>query len=212
MRGKISMYFRLIVIVCIIGLLVFSCTHQKQVAPSTDGNVVVNRKPLLISFSDVSNEGVNYHALASLRNSGGTFAMFNPGEKVFPSFQGGELTNVIFLTANGAPLKLIAKMPDGQFAKVIVPNGQGFSAAKLITSETEKPLMINVNSILRVLDKNDVDYLEETMMVSPIIQDEQGGPYISLNKDDIKTINEKLKTKHDGLQIRSSKSGLEVYR
>jgi hypothetical protein len=110
-------------------------------------------------------------------------------------------------------ISLIAKAPDGQTAQILIPSGNGFKFSNILSLKTHEPLKINANKLLNTLcSTTDTEYVDLTLMISPIITDDSGSAYWSLNESDIQLLNELLTNKGSNIKISPSAKGLDVQK
>jgi len=189
------MLHRIYALAFIIGIVCISCVHNNQKSSMTQ-DVSINQKGILfIKLVDVSNGGKSYQTIHNTEQVGSKYIFKNP------KFYSQDSKDIIF----------IAILPDEQKAKIQIPSGKGFKSAKIIKHDIEEPLRVNVNVILnKIMGTNDVTYLDTDIMILPVIT--ESGTYLSMNENDIKMVNERLKMNNLNMQIFSSENGLELQK
>jgi hypothetical protein len=115
--------------------------------------------------------------------------------------------NPIVNSKDGSNVVLTGPAPDGQKAKLIIPNGHGFASAKLMAFDTNEPLTVNVNKWLNKLFKtNAKEYVDPKLYISPILTNDGN---FDMEADDIKMVNNQLRANGFNLKIFSSGRGLD---
>jgi len=121
-----------------------------------------------------------------------------------------KLVNPTFTSPDGNDVVMNGPAPDGQKAKIIIPSGHGFVSAKLLVSDNDEPLTVNVNKWLNNLTKtNGVEYVDSSLRVAPVLT--SLGEF-DMTHDDIIMVNELLETRGFDLKISSSENGLTYSR
>ena len=118
------------------------------------------------------------------------------------------IKNPTFTSLDGKDVVFTGPAPDGQTAKIIVPSGQGFSSATLLSADTDEDLKININKwINKLLETDGTRYVDPALLVSPVF-DAMGN--FTMTESDLKMVNNRLETNGMKIIVSSSDKGLEA--